>query len=123
MLLAHSACEKEEIFIPDNDPLDDTYISTLQVENYINRIFIDLIGREPLDTEMALELTTLQNAELSEEARRSLIEKLQSDVTIIPGDSTYQRAYYYRLFEVVKARMIEGVENDYLLEDRNSNKI
>ena len=120
MLLALSACEKEEIFIPDNDPLDNTYISTLQVENYINRLFIDLIGREPLDTEMALELTTLQNAELSEEARRSLIEKLQSDVTIIPGDSSYQRAYYYRLFEVVKARMIEGVENDYLLEDRNN---
>ena len=90
------------------------------MENYINRVFIDLIGREPLDTEMALELTTLQNAELSEEARRSLIEKLQSDITLIPGDSSYQRAYYYRLFEVVKARMIEGVENDYLLEDRNN---
>lgn len=114
------SCEKDEIFIPDNEPIDNTYISTLQVENYINRIFIDLIGREPLDTEMTAELANLQNAELSEASRRTLIEKLMQDETVIPGDSTYKRAYYYRFYEVVKARMIEGVENSFLTEDRGN---
>ncbi|MFT4969739.1 MAG: hypothetical protein ACI9O4_001490 [Chitinophagales bacterium] len=119
-LFIFSACEKDGIFIPDNEPIDNTYISTLQVENYINRIFIDLIGREPLDAEMTLELANMQNGELSESARRTLIEKLQQDQTVIPGDSTYKRAYYYRFYDIVKARMIEGVENDYLAEDRNT---
>ena len=114
------SCEKEEIFIPENEPLDNTYISTLQVENYINRIFIDLIGREPLDEEMNLELKNLQDNDLSEAARRTLIEKLQQDETVIPGDSTYKRAYYYRFYEVAKVRMIEGVENDYLQEEVNN---
>lgn len=88
----------------------------MQVENYVNRIFIDLIGREPLDAEMSLEVQNLQNNNLSDAARRSLIEKLQQDETVIPGDSTYKRAYYYRFYEVAKVRMIEGVEDDYLQE-------
>lgn len=115
-----NSCEKDEIFIPDNDPIKNDYVSTLQVENYVNRIFIDLIGREPLDTEMSLEVKNLQDDDLSTEARTTLIEKLQQDETIIPGDSTYKRAYYYRFYEVAKARMIEGVENAYLQEELNN---
>lgn len=114
-----SSCKKDEIYIPDNEPIGGKYISTLQVENYVNRIFIDLIGREPLDSEMQAEVETLQNDSLSEASRRALIEKLQSDQSYIPGDSSYQRAYYYRLYDVLKARMIEGVENDYMTEQRN----
>lgn len=118
--LSLQSCEKEEIFIPDNEPIGGTYVSTLQVENYINRIFIDLIGREPLNTELASELALLKDADLSVDARRTLIEKLMQDETFIPGDSTYKRAYYYRFYEMVKARMIEGVVNDYIVEDRGT---
>jgi hypothetical protein len=112
------SCKKDEVFIPDNEPIGGSYISTLQLENYVNRVFIDLIGREPLDAEMEVEVSLLKEKEISLEARRTLIEKLQQDETEVPGDSTYKRAYYYRFYEVAKVKMIEGVENDFLLEDR-----
>jgi len=88
------SCKKDEVFIPDNEPIGGSYISTLQLENYVNRVFIDLIGREPLDAEMEVEVSLLKEKEISLEARRTLIEKLQQDETEVPGDSTYKRAYY-----------------------------
>ena len=37
------------LIIPDNEPPQGQYVSTVQIENYIQRCFIDLLGREALD--------------------------------------------------------------------------
>ena len=43
-------CQEDEIvIIPDNQPPQGQYVSTVQIENYIQRCFIDLLGREALD--------------------------------------------------------------------------
>lgn len=112
------SCKKEPKYIPDNVPYADKYISTLQIENYINKLYIDLIGREPLNTEMTKEVTFLKNNQLSIESRLIIIEKLQNDTSFIEGDTSYQKAYYHRLYDVLKIKMLEGVENDVLLERR-----
>lgn len=113
-----STCEKKDILIPGNTPYQGKYISTIQVENYVNKIFIDLIGREPLNTEMEAEVNLLKQNELSDEARKTLITKLQTSTTFLPGDSSYQKAYYHRFYDVVKIRMLEGIENDVMKERR-----
>lgn len=114
LLLSLTDCKKEVIVIPDNTPYQEKYISTIQVESYVNKLFIDLIGREPLNTEMDKEVSSLKKDKLSEESRKLLITKLQSDNTFVEGDSSYQKAYYHRFYDVLKLKMLEGVENDVL---------
>lgn len=118
ILLVFISCKKEKVLIPGNTPYQGKYISTIQVENYVNKIFIDLIGREPLNTEMELEVNALKENNLSEEARSALIEKLQTNTDFLEGDTSYQKAYYHRFYDVVKIRMLEGIENDVMKERR-----
>ena len=106
-----STCKKKPEVIPDNDAPYYSTIPTVQVENYINRIFIDLIGREPTDIEMANEFIALRAAKLSTESREFLINKLQTDLTFVEGDTSYFKAYHHWFYEMTKARMIEGASD------------
>lgn len=103
-----SSCKNDVELIPDNDAPYYDNIPDVLIENYINRIYIDLLGREPLDAEMNAELSFLKESDLSFEARRKLIVKLQTDTVFIEGDLSYEIAYYHRQYEVIKVRMIEG---------------
>lgn len=96
-----------EVLVPDNQAPNYDGISTLQIRNYVNRLYIDLLGREPLDVEMDRDVQALRDAELAEKARLSLVISLQSGNT----DSTYLEAYFNRWYELTKARMLEGVSN------------
>ena len=101
------SCKKDGEIIPGNNAPYYDGIPSVVIENYINRLFIDLLGREPLDVEMAIELAALKAAELNTSARNVLINKLQTDATFIQGDSSYKHAYYIRFYELSKARMLE----------------
>ncbi len=103
------ACKKKETtIVPNNQPKNYDNISTVKVENYINRLYIDLLGREPLDAEASRDLTLLRNGNLSFETRQVLITRLMTDSIFVVGDSSYKRAYYQRIYDLTKARMIEG---------------
>ena len=118
VLLLFSTCKKETIVVPDNDAPVVNNISRIKIENYVNRVFIDLIGREPLDEEMNREVDALKSGELSRSAREALITKLQTSTEPVTGDSTYQRAYLFYLYNLAKVRCIEGVSeatiNDFI---------
>lgn len=102
------SCKKEKKVFSDNEIPGYSEVSTLQVENYVNRLFIDLIGREPLDSEMTLEVLALEENSLSQSARITLIEKLQLNTDSLPNDSSYSIAYFKKLYEDTKARLLEG---------------
>ena len=57
------------------------------------RIYIDLIGREPLDAEMINDVQFLRDSEVTLESRDSLLRKIQFDTTFVEGDSSYRFAY------------------------------
>lgn len=119
LILLVTACEKELIVEPDNNVPDYSKVPTVKIRNYVNRIFIDLIGREPTNPEMDLEVGKLRNANLSENARKELIEQLMFSTIEIPGDTTYQIAYYRRIYELSKIRFIEGASEADILSERN----
>ena len=108
------SCKKDPELIPNNKVPYYSAVPTTLVKNYINRLFIDLIGREPLDAEMNNELAALTTADLSISSREVLINKLQTDVTYIQGDSSYRYAYYIRFYQLCKARMLEGASDDQI---------
>jgi hypothetical protein len=111
-----SSCKKD-IIVGDNQPPYYNEISTLLIENYVNRIFIDLIGREPLDSEMIAEVDFLRQADLATSAREALVVKLQTDTNYVFGDSSFTKAYYTRFYELAKARVLEGASDQDINED------
>lgn len=100
------SCKKKSDLIPDNTPPYSAEVPTVKVQNYVNRLFIDLIGREPLDSEMDAEVATLKAADLSFAAREALIDKLMFDETWRAGDSSYHYAYFLRFYELTKIRAL-----------------
>ena len=126
VLLLVQACTKSEtILVTDNDPPIVNNVPAIKIENYVNRVFIDLLGREPLDVEMEAEAQHLRDAQLSASARLELIVKLQTDTEPILGDSTYQIAYHQQFYNLAKAHFVEGVsdatiENEFLPNANNT---
>ena len=107
MLCIFSCTKEETIIVPDNTAPNVNNVPTIKIENFVNRAFIDLIGREPLDTEMQLEVETLREAELTKAARMALVEKLQTGTDPIEGDTSYVRAYSRQIYNLAKIRCIE----------------
>ena len=113
-VLLVSSCKKDVIIIPNNNAPNYSEIPTILLENYVNRLYIDLIGREPLDDEMDNDVQFLRDNDVSILSRDSLIYKLQFDTAYVPGDISYKNAYFNRLYGMVKVRMIEGASNAYI---------
>lgn len=111
VLLIGACSEKEDVFLDGNQPPDYKSIPTIKVENYVNRMFIDLLGREPIESER-LEFTDfLKKYDLSMAARDTLIRKLIYDTTYHSGDSSYNHACFQRLYDLSKARFLEGADD------------
>lgn len=109
-----NSCKKEDNIIPNNNAPYYGEIPTLLLENYVNRCYIDLLGREPLDDEMIEDVQFLRDNEVTIESRDQLLYKLQFDTTFIEGDSSYNQAYFHRFYDLVKVRLIEGASNSYI---------
>ena len=116
-LLSLSCTKEETIIVPDNNAPNINNVPTIKIENFVNRTFIDIIGREPLDEEMQLEVTALREAELSTESRIALVAKLQSSTEPVPGDTTYLKAYSRQLYNLAKIRCVEGFSDERLLSE------
>jgi hypothetical protein len=115
-----SACKKDkEIVVPNNTAPYYDGVPKVVLQNYINRIFIDLVGREALDAEMEAEENYLRSNDLSITSRAFLINKLQTDTSYIVGDSSYKQAYYNRFYELCKARVLEAASNEFIYERIN----
>lgn len=109
LLASIQSCTKsEESFIDGNKPPKYNSVPTIKVENYINRLFIDLLGREATDSERIERTNYLKEKELSFDARVKIITELQEDSSYRIGDSSYRHAYYQRIYDLSKARFLEG---------------
>ena len=109
--LIFSSCKKDGDVIPNNDAPYYESIPRVLIENYVNRTFIDLIGREPLDPEMEHYVDYLKLNALSFDARDSMIVVLMTDTQPRPEEGSYKQAYYQRIYDLSKARFVEGVSD------------
>jgi len=107
-----SSCSKETYTLKDNNLVPDPgTVSTLKVKNYVNKLYIDLLGRTPTIIESEKEVQFLFENKLSFESREELIYKLQHDSSFVEGDSSYKIAYFNRLYNLCKSRLLEGTED------------
>lgn len=109
--LLFTFCKKKDPKIEErldnNAPYYDK-IPRVKIENYVNRLFIDIIGREPFDTEMKAEADNLIANNLAMATREALILKLQTDQTFRQGDSSYAIAANTRIYDLLTFRLCEG---------------
>jgi hypothetical protein len=117
-IITFFSCKKQDPKIVqvnnNNAPYYDK-VPRVKIENYVNRLFIDIIGREPFNTEMKVETDNLIANNLSFAAREILILKLQKDETIRAGDSSYAIAANNRLYSLLTVRLCEGIgEADFM---------
>ena len=114
LLLFLVSCKKETEIVPDNRPPDYDGIATVITENYVNRLFIDLLGREALDVEMATEVQALESTGLSQASREALVNKLMTSTVYLEDDSSYKNKYYIRQIELYRSRCLEGVSDEFI---------
>lgn len=104
-------CKKKDPKIEerlDNDAPYYDKVPRVKIENYVNRLFIDIIGREPFDAEMYAETENLIANNLAFSTREALILKLQTDQTFRQGDSSYAIAANTRIYDLLTTRLCEG---------------
>jgi hypothetical protein len=110
--LFFASCTKTyNTLVDGNRPPNYGSIPTLKVDNYVNRLFIDFLGREATELERTEWVFALKRNGLAYSTRDSLIQILQWDSTYRPGDSSYRHAYSQRLYDVSKARFLEGASD------------
>lgn len=106
------------VIVPDNEAPDYSGVSTLKVQNYINRICIDILGREPVDVEMDAWVQELRDGELQKDARTTLVRRLMESTDSVAGDTSYKHAYYSRLYDQMKVRFLEGAGDGIIRQRR-----
>ncbi len=116
VLVVFSCKKQEEVVFENNNIPPYSEVPTLLVENYVNRLYIDLIGREPNDVEMSNDVAALENGDLSAAAREALVDKLMFSTVETPGDSSYTKAYFRKIYEDHKARFLNGASEADLYE-------
>ncbi len=101
------SCTKKEILtinehinetVPNNEAPPYTGVTTVQIQNYVNRLYIDLLGREANQNELDIATNSLKENGLSEMSRKTLIQSLQS-----------RNAYFENFFDRYKTAYLNNV--------------
>jgi len=107
-----AACTKSDItrnqthtnqVVEDNTAPPFNGVSTLQVRAYVNKAFIDLRGREPVEDEAEAMVLLLENNGLSDEAKDIFLQVL------MVGEE-----YYARFWDQYSAEMLQGLTRDQI---------
>ena len=111
-----ASCSEELVVIDGNPPYSTFNVSDIKIANYVNRLYIDIIGREPLDAELTAEVNRLKTGDLRREVRDSIIYKLMTDTSYSENEFSYKAAYIQNLYNLAKIRCLEGAsDNDVQL--------
>ncbi len=92
--------EHIEIVVDGNEPPPYSGITTVQIQGYVNRMYIDLIGREPTAAEREDATQYLKTHQLSDDAREDILHQL-----MITND------YFKRFTTIYKSELLDGVTN------------
>ena len=105
-LLFLIACSKDEPLVVDGNvaPPDQT-IDRVIKENYINKLYISLLGREPSTTEFD-EANTLLGSEVALQSREQVVDIILSN-----------EEYYVNLYRVFRQDYLNGIDTNYIRED------
>lgn len=80
-------------------------VTTVQIQNYINKIHIDLVGREPSQSQLDDLSAFLKNNNLDDASRDQVVSDLMNS-----------EEYFSRLWEIYSSNMLQGFSQDAVEE-------
>lgn len=101
LLLFLGACQPTEnlIIVPDNTAPPDLSIPVVIKENYVNKLYISLLGRKPTEPELFYTISLLDENNASVENREAVIEEILK-----------QPEYLRRTFEIANNKFLPGLD-------------
>ena len=101
-----SGCSPEPLVVDNNPVPPYEGVPTVLVDAYITRVFIDLIGREPLVIELENERAALRAGALSMGSRQELVTRLMG------GDPEHLPLYDRKLTDDMAGRFLNGFSQE-----------
>lgn len=101
-----SGCSPEPLVVDNNPVPPYEGVPTVLVDAYITRVFIDLIGREPLVIELENERAALRAGALSMGSRQELVTRLMG------SDPEYLPLYDRKLTDDMAGRFLNGFSQE-----------
>lgn len=98
LLILFSCGKNDSILIDGNTPPPDSTIETVILENYVNKLYISLLGREPIANEL-MDGLALLGADAPVEDRLSLVSEIQN-----------KEEYYSNLFDSFRQDYLNGID-------------
>jgi len=100
------SCTKvEEVIVVGNTHPTDPTIENTVIENYVNKLYISTIGREPTTIEFDANFETLRGANLSQESREEVTAGILN-----------KEEYYNNLFKLESTNILNGVDTAMINE-------
>jgi hypothetical protein len=103
------SCKKENVYTDNPIPPNNT-ISTLTVEQYVNRCFVDLLGRGATSDELDQFVETLESDNFSVNSRKSFISSLQNT-------EGFKQQYLNKVYVDMKARYLDALNEDEIQQE------
>ena len=105
VILTISCTKVEEVIVDGNThPIDPT-IENMIIENYVNKLYISTIGREPTTSEFDSDYGILRESNMNQESREYVINGILT-----------QEEYYNNLFKLGSANILNGVDTAMINE-------
>lgn len=110
-LILLAGCKPDEVYIDGNNVPNYADIPTLRVEQYVNSVFIDMLGRAATDQERGFYVSQLESAGNSIASRKNFVAQLQN------ANATASE-FYFKLYTDLKGRYLNSstdasVEEEY----------
>jgi len=100
------SCSKEESLITGNEAPEDPTVSTLVKENYVRKSHLNLLGRQPVDSELLAAYSILDKDNCSGQSRNLFIGQLL-------GSAEYRA----QLYNIENADLLNGVSDSELEQE------
>jgi hypothetical protein len=108
ILTIFSCTKVEQVIVDGNTHPTDPTIENTVLENYVNKLYISTIGREPTTVEFDVNFQTLREANLSQQSREIVIDQVLE-----------KAEYFNNLFKIESANILNGVDTAMINERYN----
>jgi len=116
LLLLSCGNPGEAILVPDNTSPPDLTVPLVVKENFVNRVYISLLGRKPESLELAGALGILEQDNASESNRKEVVESILSDPAFRERQYNLARIELVNNFDTTDIANYIFVFNQYLLD-------
>jgi len=99
-----SSCKKDPVIIQGNDAPPDYTIEQVTIENYVNKLYISLLGRKATAQEFSDGLALVKQNNFSKQSRENLVALLQNKTEFADNEFKYAQASFLDENDTTDAR-------------------